>query len=193
MLVDVPLYVSGTALPPYTGEWKLLSEKRYPDAVNGYEDAQLFECYAAKDGDPLSLADALRIEQMIRDKVAEENGGALETRIYTRLVQLPSGQARNEYRLLHAAHASPVAWALVVIWIAANWKAVLITLGVAAAVAALITFTIKSTSIIWKAGDKIEDLVEDLPPIAVAGLGLGILLIVVLLMMGGLKKKESAA
>ncbi|MBA7546980.1 hypothetical protein ES705_39382 [subsurface metagenome] len=54
-------------------------------------------------------------------------------------------------------------------------------------------FTIKATSIVWKAGDKIEDLVEDLPPIAVAGLGLGLLLIVVLLMMGGFKKKESAA
>ncbi|MBA7636702.1 hypothetical protein ES703_44323 [subsurface metagenome] len=63
-------------------------------------------------------------------------------------------------------------------------------MGLAAAAAAIVAFTIKSTSIIWKAGDKIEDLVEELPP-ALVGLGAGLLIIVALFALGG-RKKETA-
>lgn len=190
-LADIPLYVKGAALPPYEGEWTILSEKRYPDADFDWTDAQMFEADATKGGDPISLDDALAIEQMIRDKVAEEGGGALATRILTRLVRLPSGEAQNQYKVYHAAHGSPIAWALIITYIAANWKAILITLGVLAAVAALMTFAIKATSIVWKAGGKIEDLIEELPPLALAGIGIGLVLLLALAAFGG-KRKEKA-
>ncbi|MBA7591617.1 hypothetical protein ES708_33777 [subsurface metagenome] len=76
-------------------------------------------------------------------------------------------------------------------FIAANWKAILIAIGVLAGIVAAITFTIKSISIIWKAGGKVEDFVEELPPVAVAA-GLGILLLLVLFAAGTGRKKETA-
>ena len=189
-LADIPLYVKGTELPPYEGEWTLLSEKTYPDAEFDWADAQMFEAYATKDGDPLTLNDALAIEQMVRDKVAEEGGGALATRIMTRLVGLPSGEAQNQYKVYHAAHGSPIAWAAIVAYIAANWKAILIAIGVLAAVTALMTFTIKASAIVWKGGQKIEDLIEELPPAAVAGLGIGLVLLLALAAFGGKREEK---
>ncbi|MBA7621327.1 hypothetical protein ES703_28687 [subsurface metagenome] len=177
---NVMLSIHGQAVSPYVGEWQLISSVRYPDAEYDWSDAQLFEAEAKKSGDPLSLEEALVIEQMIREKVAEEGGGALET--------LPTGYSQMTYKVYHAAHGSPFPWAIIVAFIAANWKGILIALGILAATAALITFTIKASSIIWKAGGKIEDLIEGLPPVAV-GLGVGIIVLLLLLAMGQRKGK----
>jgi len=68
---------------------------------------------------------------------------------------------------------------------------ILIGLGLAAAAAAIVAFTIKSVGIIWKAGDKIEDLVEELPP-ALVGLGAGLFVILIIFALGGRKKPEAA-
>ena len=183
------LYVYGPTLPPYTGEWELISHQRYPDAEQDWEDAQLFEAQA-KTGEQLTLYDALAIEQMIREKVVEEGGAPLESLIYSRLERLATGEAQMTYKVYHAAHGSPIVWAPIVAFIAANWKAILIILGVLAATAALITFTIKSSSIIWKAGGKIEDLLEELPG-ALVGLGIGLVLLLALAAFGGRKKEKA--
>lgn len=187
--ISEALYVRGQAVPPYVGEWQELSRARYPDAEFDWDDAQLFSG-EAKTGEQLSLYDALAIEQMVREKVIEEGGAPLASVIFYRLERLPSGQEQFTYKVEHAAHASPIVWAAIIPFIAANWKAILITLGVLAAVVAAVTFTIKSTSIVWKAGQKIEDLIEELPPILI-GAGLGILLLL-LLFAGTGRKKEAA-
>ncbi|MBA7563067.1 hypothetical protein ES708_04720 [subsurface metagenome] len=191
MLVDQALYLQGPAAPPYVGEWQELSRARYPDAEFDWEDAQLFTG-EAKTSEQLSLYDALAIEQMVREKVIEEGGGPLESIIFYRLERLPSGQEQFTYKVEHAAHASPIVWAAIVPFIAANWKAILITLGVLAAVVAVVTFTIKSTSIIWKAGDKVEEFIEEAPPALIAGLGMGIAVLLVLLALGTGRRKETA-
>ena len=190
MQVDQALYLRGPAAPPYVGEWQEISRQRYPDAESSWDDAQLFTA-EAKTGEQLSLYEALAIEQMIREKVIEEGGGPLESIIFSRLERLPSGQEQFTYKVHHAAHASPIVWAVVVAWIAANWQTVLIVLGVLAAVVAGITFLIKSTSIIWKAGGKIEELIEEAPP-ALVGLGAGLAVLFLLLALGVGRRKETA-
>ncbi|MBA7542270.1 hypothetical protein ES705_34590 [subsurface metagenome] len=126
---------------------------------------------------------------MIREQVAEEGGAPLETRIFSRVERTAAGETFITYKVEHAAHGSPIVWAPIIAFIAANWKVILIALGLAAAAAAIVAFTIKSTSIIWKAGDKIEDLIEEAEPWAV-GLGAGLLIIVALFALGG--RKETA-
>ncbi|MBA7477224.1 hypothetical protein ES707_12626 [subsurface metagenome] len=186
--IDQVLYVRGQAAPPYVGDWVLISSKRYPDAEQSWEDAQLITA-EAKTGEELTLDDALGIEQMIREQVAEEGGAPLETRIFSRVERTAAGETFITYKVEHAAHGSPIVWAPIIAFIAANWKVILITLGLAAAAAAIVAFTIKSTSIIWKAGDKIEDLIEEAPP-ALVGLGAGLLIILALFALGG--RKETA-
>ena len=185
---NVILRLEGQAIPPYVGEWQLISRSRYPDAEYDWDDAQLFTA-DAKIGEELTLDDALCIEQMIREKVIEEGGAPLESLIFSRLERLPSGQSQFTYRVHHAAHASPIAWAVILAFIAANWKAILITLGIIAATVALITFTIKATSIVWIAGGKLEDLLEEAPPALV---GLGAALLVFLLVAAFAGRKEGA-
>jgi len=189
-IVEQALYVRGLTVPPYVGEWEEISRQRYPDAEFDWDDAQLFTA-EAKTGEQLSLYDALAIEQMIRDKIDSEGGAPLESRILRRLEGLPSGQEQFTYKVEHAAHASPIVWAVVVAWIAANWQTILIALGVLAATVAAIAFTIKAVKIIWKAGGKVEDFVEEAPPALMAGMGIGILLLLLLVGMG--RKKESVA
>lgn len=186
--ISQALYVRGQAVPPYAGEWQEISRQRYPDAEQDWEDAQLITA-EAKIGEQLTLYDALAIEQMVREKVMEEGGAPLESRILSRLERLPSGQEQFTYKVEHAAHASPIVWAAVIAFIAANWKAILIVLGVAALTVAAITFTIKAVKIIWKAGGKVEDFVEELPP-ALIGAGLGIALLLLLFAAGTGRKKE---
>ncbi|MBA7479250.1 hypothetical protein ES707_14684 [subsurface metagenome] len=188
--ISEALYVRGQAVPPYVGEWQELSRARYPDAEFDWDDAQLFSG-EAKTGEQLSLYDALAIEQMIREKVIEEGGAPLASVIFYRLERLPSGQEQFTYKVEHAAHASPIVWAAIIPFIAANWKAILIALGVLAAVVAAVTFTIKATSIIWKAGGKMEDVIEEAPAVLV-GLGAGIAILILLLALGTGKKKETA-
>ena len=189
-VIDQALYVRGQAVPPYVGEWQELSRARYPDAEFDWDDAQLFSA-EAKTGEQLSLYDALAIEQMVREKVIEDGGAPLASVILYRLERLPSGQEQFTYKVEHAAHASPIVWAAIIPFIAANWKAILIVLGVLAATVAIITFTIKSTSIVWKAGQKIEDLLEELPPVLI-GAGIGIALLLLLVALGTGRKKETA-
>ncbi len=186
------LYVRGQAAPPYVGEWLEISRQRYPDADQDWDDAQLITA-EAKIGEQLSLYDALAIEQMIREKILEDGGAPLESRILSRLERLPSGQEQFTYKVEHAAHGSPIVWVAVIAFIAANWKAILIVIGVAALVVAAITFTIKGVNIIWKAGGKVEDFIEEAPPALIAGLGMGIALLLLLFVAGTSRKKESAA
>ncbi|GAJ04078.1 unnamed protein product, partial [marine sediment metagenome] len=47
--------------------------------------------------------------------------------------------------------------------------------------------------IIWKAGGKVEDFIEEAPPALFAGLGAGIAVLLLLLALGTGRKKESAA
>ncbi|MBA7518592.1 hypothetical protein ES705_10663 [subsurface metagenome] len=188
--VDPALYLRGQAVPPYVGDWVLISSKRYPDAESSWEDAQLITA-EAKAGEELTLDDALGIEQMIREQVAEEGGAPLESRIFSRVERTAAGETLTTYKVEHAAHGSPIVWMPIIALIAANWKAILIVMGLAAAAAAIVAFTIKSVGIVWKAGDKIEDLVEELPP-ALVGLGAGLLIIVALFALGGRKKPEAA-
>ncbi len=190
-LIDKALYVQGQAAPPYIGEWEEISRARYPDAEFDWDDAQLFTA-EAKTGEQLTLYDALAVEQMVREKVVEDGGAPLASIIFRRLERLPSGQEQFTYKVEHAAHASPIVWVAVVAYIAAHWQAILITLGVLAAIVAIITFTIKSTSIIWKAGQKIEDFLEEAPPALIAGLGAGIAVLILLLALGTGRKKETA-
>ncbi|MFC2001841.1 hypothetical protein ACFLUZ_04980 [Chloroflexota bacterium] len=188
--VDIALYLRGQAVPPYVGDWVLISSKRYPDAESSWEDAQLITA-EAKAGEELTLDDALGIEQMIREKIFEEGGAPLESRIFSRVERTAAGGTLTTYKVEHAAHGSPIVWAVVIALIAANWKAILIVMGLAAAAAAIIAFTIKSVGIVWKAGDKIEDLVEELPP-ALVGLGAGLFIILILFALGGRKEPEAA-
>ena len=191
-LIDKALYVRGQALPPYVGEWEEISRARYPDAEFDWTDAQLFTA-EAKTGQDLTLDDTLAIEQMVRERVFEEGGGPLASVIFRRLERLPSGQTQWNYKVEHAAHGSPIVWAAVVAFITANWKAILITLGVLAATAALITFTIKSTSIIWRAGQKIEEAIEEAPPALIAGIGAGLLVLVALVAFGTRRGEKKRA
>ncbi|MBA7621565.1 hypothetical protein ES703_28929 [subsurface metagenome] len=184
--ISQALYVRGQAVSPYAGDWQLISSKRYPDAEQDWEDAQLITA-EAKTGEELSLDDALGIEQMVREQIFDEGGAPLESRIYSRVEGTAAGETRITYKVEHAAHGSPIAWALVIPYIAANWKAILIALGLVALAGAIVTFTIKSVSIIWKGGGKIEDLVEELPP-AVVGLGAGLLLILALVAFTGKRR-----
>jgi len=190
--INQALYVRGQAAPPYVGEWQEISRQRYPDADQDWDDAQLITA-EAKTGEQLSLYDALAIEQMVREKILEEGGAPLESRILSRLERLPSGQELFTYKVEHAAHGSPIVWAVVIAFIAANWKAILIAIGVAALIVAAITFTIKAVKIIWKAGGKVEDFIEEAPPALIAGLGMGIGILILLLALGTGRKKESAA
>ncbi|GAI69884.1 unnamed protein product [marine sediment metagenome] len=190
--VSQALYVRGQAAPPYVGEWQEISRQRYPDADQDWEDAQLITA-EAKTGEQLSLYDALAIEQMVREKVIEDGGAPLESRILSRLERLPSGQEQFTYKVEHAAHGSPIVWVAVIAFIAANWKVILIAIGVAALVVAAIAFTIKAVKIIWKAGDKVEDFIEEVPPALIAGLGMGIAVLLLLFVAGTGRKKESAA
>ncbi len=191
-VISQALYVRGQAVPPYVGEWLEISRQRYPDADQDWDDAQLITA-EAKTGEQLSLYDALAIEQMVREKIVEDGGAPLESRILSRLERLPSGQEQFTYKVEHAAHGSPIVWAVVIAFIAANWKAILIVIGVAALVVAAITFTIKAVNIIWKAGGKVEDFIEEAPPALITGLGLGIALLALLFVVGTGRKKESAA
>ncbi len=189
--VSQALYVRGQAAPPYVGEWQEISRQRYPDADQDWQDAQLITA-EAKTGEQLSLYDALAIEQMVREKILEEGGAPLESRILSRLERLPSGQELFTYKVEHAAHGSPIVWVAVIAFIAANWKAILIAIGVAALLVAAITFTIKGVNIIWKAGGKVEDFIEEAPPALIAGLGAGIGILILLLALGTGRKKETA-
>ncbi len=188
--IDQALYVRGQAVPPYVGDWQLLTSKRYPDAEQSWEDAQLITA-EAKTGEELSLDDALGIEQMIREKIFEEGGAPLESRIFSRVERTAAGESLISYKVEHAAHGSPIVWAVVIAFIAANWKAILIIMGLAAAAALITVFTIKAVSITWKAGDKIEDLVEEAPA-ALVGLGAGLFIILILFALGGRKKEQVA-
>ncbi|GAJ18534.1 unnamed protein product, partial [marine sediment metagenome] len=55
--VDLAFYLRGQAAPPYVGDWVLISSKRYPDAEQSWEDAQLITA-EAKTGEELTLDDA---------------------------------------------------------------------------------------------------------------------------------------
>lgn len=193
-LIDKALYVQGQAevVPPYVGEWEEISRARYPDAEFDWDDAQLFTGLA-KSGEELTLDDALSIEQMIRERVVEEGGGPLASVIFRRLERSPAGIASWTYKVEHAAHASPIVWAAVVAFIAAHWAEILIALGVLAAIVVGITFTIKSANIVWKAGQAIEEAIEEAPP-ALVGLGIGLFLLLALAAFGGKRerKKETA-
>ncbi|GAI68342.1 unnamed protein product [marine sediment metagenome] len=185
--ISEALFVRGQVAPPYVGEWQLFTSQRYPDAEFDWDDAQLITAEALT-GEELTLDDALGIEQMIREQIFEEGGAPLETRIYSRVERTAAGETRITYKVQHATHASPIVWATVIAFIAANWKTILIALGLAAAAAAIITFTIKAVSIIWKGGGKIEDIVEEAPA-ALVGLGAGLLVILLLVALGGKKEK----
>ena len=124
--VDIALYLRGQAVPPYVGDWVLISSKRYPDAEQSWEDAQLITA-EAKAGEELTLDDALGIEQMIREQVAEEGGAPLESRIFSRVERTAAGESLITYKVEHAAHGSPIVWAPIIALIAANWKAILIS------------------------------------------------------------------
>ncbi len=187
-VIEQALYLRGQAAPPYIGDWQLLTSKRYPDAEQSWEDAQLITA-EAKAGQELTLDEALGIEQMIREKILEEGGAPLESRIFSRVERTAAGETVITYKVEHAAHGSPIVWAVVIAFIAANWKAILIIMGLVAAAAAIVAFTIKSTGIIWKAGDKIEELIEEAPP-GLVGLGAGLFIILILFALGG--KKETA-
>lgn len=187
--IDQALYVQGQAVPPYVGDWHLLTSKRYPDAEQSWEDAQLITA-EAKTGEDLTLDDALGIEQMIREQIFEEGGAPLESRIFSRVERTAAGESLITYKVEHAAHGSPIVWAPIIALIAANWKAILIIMGLAAVAGVIVAFTIKAVSITWKAGDKIEDLIEEAPP-ALVGLGAGLFIILILFALGG-RKKETA-
>ena len=188
--IDQVLYVRGQAVPPYVGDWVPISSKRYPDAEQSWDDAQLITA-EAETGEELPLDDALGIEQMIREQVAEEGGAPLETRIFSRVERTAAGESLITYKVEHAAHGSPIVWAPIIAYIALHWQAILIILGLAAAAATIVAFTIKGVAIVWKAGDKIEDLVEEMPP-ALVGLGAGLFIILILFALGGRKKPEAA-
>ena len=188
--IDQALYVRGQAVPPYVGDWQLLTSKRYPDAEFDWEDAQLITA-EAKTGEELSLEDALGIEQMIREQIFEEGGAPLESRIFSRIERTAAGETVTTYKVEHAAHGSPIVWAVVIAYIAANWQTILIIMGLAAAAAAIVAFTIKAVKIVWKAGGKIEDLVEEAPA-ALVGLGAGLFIILILFALGGRKKEQAA-
>ena len=187
ILISSALTVQGPPVAPYQGEWQLLTRQRYPEAEIAWDDAQLFECDAAKSGDPLSIDEALVLEQMIREQVLAEGGGPLETLIYYRVERTPGGEAQVAYKVYHAAHGSPIAWAVIIAFIAANWKAILITLGLLAAATMITTFVIKGSQIIWHAGQVIDDVIEPLAPV-ILGVGAGILILLLLTQLG--KKKE---
>lgn len=182
------LYLRGQAVPSYVGDWQLLTSKRYPDAEQSWEDAQLITA-EAETGEELSLEDVLGIEQMIREQIFEEGGAPLESRIYSRVERTAAGGTRISYKVEHAAHGSPIVWVAVIAYIAANWQTILIIMGIAAAAAAIIAFTIKAVKIVWKAGGKIEELVEAAPA-ALVGLGAGLFIILILFALGG--RKETA-
>jgi len=189
--ISQALYVKGAALPPYVGDWQLLSSKRYPDAEFSWDDARLITA-EAETGEELSLEEALDIELLIRQQIIEDGGGPLESRIYSRVERSSAGETLITYRVQHAAHGSPILWVPVIALIAANWKAILITMGLIALAGAITTFAIKSVSIIWKGGGKVEDFIEGAPPALIAGLGAGLLLLLVIVGLGT-RKKESAA
>jgi len=189
MNIEPALYVRGQEAPPYVGDWQLLTSQRYPDAEQPWEDAQLITA-EAKAGDELTLDEALGIEQMIREKILDEGGAPLESRIFSRVERTAAGETVITYKVEHAAHGSPIVWAVVIAFIAANWKAILIGMGLLAIAGVLVAFTIKAVKITWKAGDKIEDVVEGLPGEAIAGLGAGLAIILILFALGG--KKETA-
>ncbi len=188
MIIDQALYVRGQAAPPYVGDWQLLTSKRYPDAEQPWEDAQLITA-EAKAGEELTLDEALGIERMVRDKILDEGGAPLESRIFSRVERTAAGETVITYKVEHAAHGSPIVWAVVIAFIAANWKAILIIMGLAALAGVIVAFTIKAVAITWKAGDKIEDLIEAAPP-GLVGLGAGLAIILILFALGG--KKETA-
>ncbi|MBA7592670.1 hypothetical protein ES708_34863 [subsurface metagenome] len=106
MIIDQALYVRGQAAPPYVGDWQLLTSKRYPDAEQPWEDAQLITA-EAKAGDELTLDEALGIEQMIREKILDEGGAPLESRIFSRVERTAAGETVITYKVEHAAHGSP--------------------------------------------------------------------------------------
>ncbi|MBA7512104.1 hypothetical protein ES705_04105 [subsurface metagenome] len=188
MNIEQALYVRGQAAPPYVGDWQLLTSQRYPDAEQPWEDAQLITA-EAKAGQELSLDEALGIEQMIREKILEEGGAPLESRIFSRVEKTAAGETVITYKVEHAAHGSPIVWAVVIAFIAANWKAILVIMGLVALAGILVAFTIKAVAITWKAGGKIEDLVEAAPP-GLVGLGVGLAIILLLFALGG--RKETA-
>ena len=188
--INQALYVRGTAAPPYVGDWQLLTSQRYPDAEQPWEDAQLITA-EAKAGQELTLDEALGIEQMIREKILEEGGAPLESRIFSRVERTAAGETVITYKVEHAAHGSPIVWAVVIAFIAANWKAILIIMGLVSLAGILVAFTIKAVAITWKAGDKIEDLVEAAPP-GLVGLGAGLFIILILFALGGKKEKMTA-
>ncbi|MBA7606163.1 hypothetical protein ES703_13303 [subsurface metagenome] len=188
-IIDQALYVRGQAAPPYVGDWQLISSKRYPDAESSWDDAQLITA-EAKAGEELSLDEALGIEQMIREKILEEGGAPLESRIYSRVERTAAGETVITYKVEHAAHGSPIVWAPIIAFIAANWKVILITMGLVAAAGVIVAFTIKAVGITWKAGDKIEELIEEAPP-GLVGLGAGLFIILILFALGGRKKERA--
>lgn len=188
-IIDQALYVRGQAAPPYIGDWQLISSKRYPDAEFSWDDAQLITA-EAKAGEELSLDEALGIEEMIREKILEEGGAPLESRIYSRVERTAAGETVITYKVEHAAHGSPIVWAPIIAFIAANWKVILIAMGLAAAAGVIVAFTIKAVGITWKAGGKIEELIEEAEPWAV-GLGAGLAIILLLFALGGRKKEEA--
>jgi len=167
----------------------LLTRQRYDAAEQDWDDCHLFECEAAKEGEPLTLEEALTIERMIREQVAADEGGPLETLIYYKVGQLPTGVPITNYKVIHAAHASPVAWLAVIGFIAANWKAVLVAMGIAAAAAMITTFAIKGSQIVWHAGQAIDEFLEEAGPAIAIGAGAVVLVIVALAVIGGRGKK----
>lgn len=189
MNIEQALYVRGQAAPPYVGDWQLLTSQRYPDAEQPWEDAQLITA-EAKAGQELTLDEALGIEQMIREKILEEGGAPLESRIFSRVERTAAGETLITYKVEHAAHGSPIVWAVVIAFIAANWKAILIIMGLVAVAGVIVAFTIKAVKITWKAGGKIEELVEAAPP-GLVGLGAGLLIIGLLFALGA-GRKETA-
>ena len=189
-LVDTVHYLQGSPVPPIAGDWMLLTRQRYDAAEHDWEDAHLFECDATKEGEPLKLEEALALERMIREQVAADGGGPLETLIYYKVGQLPTGTPVMNYKVYHAAHASPVAWVAIIVFIAANWKAILIVMGLVAAAAMITAFAIKGSQIVWRAGQAVDDFLEEAGPAVVIGAGI-VLVILALGMIGGRKKKAT--
>jgi len=165
--VHTTLYLEGTVPAVEEEEWELLGTERYEPEASTYEGKAEIGTFDLSWDFPMFGITAFTHAKKVAEEACREHGvEPMELRYY--ITTGSSALARIEI----VAHASPfvIPWAAIGVWMLANWLR-LSLFGLLA-----VAF-VKVLSVIWKAGEAVEEIIEEYPEAVVGGLGLGLLLL----------------
>jgi len=164
--VYTTLYLEGTV--PAVEDWELLGTKSYEPEASVYEGKAEIGTFELSWDFPVFGITAFAHAR----KVAEEACRAHDVEPMELRYYISTGSSSAQARIEIVAHASPfvIPWALIGAWMLANWLRITL-FGLIA-----VTF-LRVVSVIWQAGEAVEEIIEEYPEAVVGGLGVGLLLL----------------